>query len=108
MSWPGRHKQELVAFLESAWFGMFLLITGCDVNLHISAGSELPTSEFRYPAERPKLIICNHTSQVDALYIWMLAGQCNKDRTGHVKVLATPTVSHLLVTVGFVMRLSVC
>jgi len=68
--------------VEALWVNGFLwLIPNTFLELH----GELPDA-----SARPKIVVCNHATEVDWIYLWMVARVTNYgsvDRTGSVKIM---------------------
>jgi len=47
------------------------------------------------PAKTPKVIICNHSTQADWFYMWMMARLCSVDRTGNVKIMLKEPIKNI-------------
>lgn len=82
--------------LEAMWVNACLWLFP---STHLVQHGEFPDS-----SARPKVVICNHTTEVDWYYLWMVARLCKVDRTGSVKIMLKEGVARIPV-IGWGCRL---
>ncbi len=82
----GRSRyRALLDYVQQSWFDMiFMMLKPTKMHLTGSLASNKPLND----PHRPRVIIANHITDVDWLYLWMLAHQCvPNSQSGHVKVM---------------------
>ncbi|EFJ37844.1 hypothetical protein SELMODRAFT_437414 [Selaginella moellendorffii] len=81
------HSRELVAFFFGHWLAMWpFLFENINETRVVFSGDRVPGGERA-------IVICNHRTEVDWMYIWNLA--LRKGRIGHVKYVVKNSVRDL-------------